>query len=140
VESTLAPPGPRNEIEKRLGERLVCLCGSCGKEPIGRCTCGYAAGIRREIETLVDAGRTEEEIVQHFIDQFGGQQLLAQPVGGIGRAAWLLPYLIGAAGVGLVGFVAVRWTRRPGERAADAPAAEDPDLERRLDDELRNLD
>jgi hypothetical protein len=48
----------------------------------------------------------------------------------------------------LVGFVAVRWTRREhaaagASAAPDAPApdaAEDPALRERLDDELRDLD
>ena len=139
-ESSLTPPAPRNELEKDLRERMVCLCGSCGKEPISRCTCSFASGIRSEISELVDQGKTEDEIIKHFVAEFGGQQFLGQPVGGIGRFAWLFPYLIGAGGAVAAGFAAVRWSHRQPPAPAIQAAAEDPRLEERLDDELRNLD
>ena len=95
---------PRNEIEKRLGERMVCLCGGCGKEPIGTCTCSTAAGVRREIATLVDSGKSEDQIVEYFIAKYGGQQFLGAPVDeGFNRLAWLFPYLLGASGAVVVG-------------------------------------
>jgi cytochrome c-type biogenesis protein CcmF len=139
-ESNIAPVIPRNEIERSLGERIVCLCGGCGKEPIGTCTCSQAAAFRKEIAALVDEGKTEDEIIQHYVAQFGGQQFLGQPMGGIGRFAWLFPYLIGAGGAVGAGVAAVRWSRKKEKTAAVPAAAEDPDLAERLDDELRNLD
>jgi len=140
-ESDIAPILPRNEIEKSLGERMVCLCGGCGKEPIGTCTCGYAAGIRREIAKFVDEGMTEDEIIQHYITELGGQQILGTPLNqGIGRLAWLFPYLLGASGAFVVGFAAVRWSRRSEKPRAGEQPQEDADLSERLDDELRNLD
>ncbi len=139
--SSIAPVLPRNEIEKRLGERMVCLCGGCGKEPIGTCTCSTAAGVRREIATLVDSGKSEDQIVGYFIAKYGGQQFLGAPVDeGFNRLAWLFPYLLGASGAVAVGVAAVRWSRNHDKAPADIPAAADPGLDDRLDDELRNLD
>ena len=139
--SSIAPVLPRNQIEKRLGERMVCLCGGCGKEPIGTCTCSTAAGVRREIATLVDSGKNEDQIVQYFIAKYGGQQFLGAPVDeGFNRLAWLFPYLLGASGAVVVGFAAVRWSRNHDKAPVDVPAAADPNLDERLDDELRNLD
>jgi len=66
--------------------------------------------------------------------------MLGAPVDkGFNRLAWLFPYAAGATGALLVGFAAVRWSRHLPARA-DAPVAADPDLEERLDDELRDLD
>ena len=140
--SSIAPVLPRNEVEKRLGQRLVCLCGSCGKEPIGVCACDYAKGVRREIATLVDQGKNEDQILQHFIAEYGSQELLGAPFDqGFNRLAWLFPYLAGAGGVVAIGFAGgalVATQRQP--PAPDTLASPDSELTERLDDELRNLD
>jgi hypothetical protein len=47
--------------------------------------------------------------------------------------------LIGATSAVAIGFAAVKWTRHL-DTTPEAPAAADPRLEERLDDELRNLD
>jgi hypothetical protein len=39
-----------------------------------------------------------------------------------------------------VGMTARRWSRRPDSVDAEPSTPKDPDLEERLDDELRNLD
>jgi cytochrome c-type biogenesis protein CcmH len=132
---------PRSDVEKRLGQRLVCLCGDCGKEPIGVCACDYAKNIRRQIATLVDEGKTEDQILQHFIAQYGSQELLGAPLDqGFNRLAWLFPYLAAAGGAVAIGFAAVRWSRRSSSATAEAPLAVDNEMTERLDDELRNLD
>ena len=58
---------------------------------------------------------------------------------GVGRFAWLFPYLVGAGAMIVVGFAAIRWTRR-NDGEGDAKEPTDPALDGRLDDELRNLD
>jgi cytochrome c-type biogenesis protein CcmH/NrfF len=137
---TTAPLAPRNEVEKRVRDRLVCLCGGCGKEPIGVCTCSEAARVRQEIASLVDQGQSEEQILQYFIDKLGGQQMLGAPLdSGFNRLLWLFPYLAGATGIVTVGVVAMRWSRRRESAPADAQSGRD-ELDDRLDDELRNLD
>jgi hypothetical protein len=66
--------------------------------------------------------------------------MLGAPVDkGFNRLAWLLPYLFGAGGAAMIGFAAFRWTRRPDAEPEPRPA-EDPAIEERLDDELRDLD
>ena len=56
------------------------------------------------------------------------------------RLAWLLPYGAGIAGVTILAGTAIRWSRhKRTAMPADAPRVSD-DLERRLDDELRELD
>ncbi|MGE3509562.1 MAG: cytochrome c-type biogenesis CcmF C-terminal domain-containing protein [Vicinamibacterales bacterium] len=141
IDEQMAPANPRNEVEANLYRRFVCLCGSCGKEPIGTCTCSYAAGVRKEVGELVDQGKTEDEIVQHFIAKYGSQELLGAPLDqGIGRFAWLFPYLVGAGAVIGVGLVAMRWSRQANQPDAPNKDQSDPALDERLDDELRNLD
>ena len=66
--------------------------------------------------------------------------MLGAPVDvGFSRLAWLFPYLVGATSAVVVGFAAVKWTRKADATAA-ASAPIDSALEQRIDDELRDLD
>ncbi len=130
----------RSPAERAVAERLACWCGGCSKLPVDICSCGHCAGVRKEISTLVNDGRTEAEALQHFIAQQGGQHVLTEPMTGPGRFLWLWPYGLGATGALLVAATARRWSQRSSFADASKTADEDPDLQARLDDELRNLD
>jgi cytochrome c-type biogenesis protein CcmF len=133
-------PPPRNEVEQRLREEMGCTCGTCAHEPLTKCTCGQADRMRAELREQVDLGKTRDQILAHFVSVYGGQQFLAAPIDqGFARLAWLLPYLMGATGIVMIGFAAMKWSRRTDISPEAAPAM-DPELETRLDDELRNLD
>ncbi len=102
-----------------------------------------AADVRRQVAALLDEGKTEDGVIQHFIALYGGQQFLGAPINtGFNRLAWLFPYLVGATGAVVAGAAAVRWSskRAQGDAASEAATAADPALDERLDDELRSLD
>ena len=143
------PVEPKSALEKDLQQSIICMCGTCGRQLVGECTCGYAAEMRAEIANLVKMGLTRDQVLQYYIQKYGSQEPLAMPVDkGFNRLAWFLPYVLGGTGLLVVGFAAIRWSRHPKRTdptAAPAPAApskEDADkqLEARLDDELRDLD
>jgi cytochrome c-type biogenesis protein CcmF len=145
VETGIKPVIPKTALEKDLYRSIICMCGTCGRQLVGECTCAYAADMRAEISKLVQEGKTRDQIIQYYITKYGSQEPLAEPIDkGFNRLAWLLPYMLGAGGALGIGLAAVRWSHRPaGRRAAstETPAAPvDPELEARLDDELRNLD
>jgi cytochrome c-type biogenesis protein CcmH/NrfF len=99
--------------------------------------------MREEVSRLVAAGKSREEVYQYYIDKYGSQEPLASPINkGFNRLAWLFPYLIGASGAVAIAFVAVRWSHRDEQRRPAAPVspAGNPELQARLDDELRDLD
>jgi cytochrome c-type biogenesis protein CcmF len=136
---------PRSQTEKNLQTELVCMCGTCGRKRIGECTCSMAAQMREEVSRLVGEGKSQEQIVAHFVSKYGSQEVLSRPIDrGFNRLAWALPYAIGGLGFVVIGRIAWRWSRRRDAEAADAPApAGTPahsELENRLDDELRDLD
>jgi cytochrome c-type biogenesis protein CcmF len=130
-------------LEKRVGDALVCICSDqgCGKKTVGSCSCSTADRTRAEIVELVKAGKTEQEILDHFVAKHGSYEVLgAPPNRGFNRLAWLFPYLLGAGGALVVGTAAVRWAHRRESAGSGEAAPADPDLEERLDDELRSLD
>jgi cytochrome c-type biogenesis protein CcmF len=138
-----APIVSKSPVEKKLQGEIICMCGTCGRKRVGECTCGLAVEMRAEISALVESGKTYDEIIQHFVSKYGSQEVLAAPIDrGFNRLAWLLPYGAGLLGLAVIGRAAVRWSRRRSDQAASAPAAPaaNPELERRLDDELRDLD
>ncbi len=149
VDPAFTPVVPKSALEKDLYKSLICMCGTCGRQLVGECTCGYAADMRAEIGNLVKMGLTRDQVLQYYIKKYGSQEPLAMPVDkGFNRLAWLLPYVLGAGGLLLIGGAAIKWSRHStatAATAAPAPAAPsteaaDKELEARLDDELRDLD
>ncbi len=133
----------RTPFEKEMQHEIVCTCGGCGHQNLAECrkdACGTAHEMRGELAAMIDKGMKHDEIIQAFVTKYGSQEMLGAPIDkGFNRLAWLVPYLVGGMGIVLVGVAASRWSRR--YESPDAPSvAGDPDMEQRLDDELRDLD
>ena len=127
-------------LEREVGHAVVCMCGTCGRKLVSECTCAKAEEMRTEIATLVKQGQTKKQILDFYIEKYGSQQPLAEPLDeGFNRLAWALPYVIGVAALLLVIAIARRWSR-PRAAVAGGDFTIDADLDARLDDELRNLD
>jgi cytochrome c-type biogenesis protein CcmH/NrfF len=132
---------PRSPLEKDMQNSIICMCGTCGRKKVGECTCEVAAAMRAEIARLTAAGKTRDEIIQYFIDQYGSQEVLSQPIDrGFNRLAWLFPYAAGLGGILVVGGTAIRWSHRRGRPGDEPPPAANAALESRLDHELEDLD
>ncbi|HXG88986.1 MAG TPA: cytochrome c-type biogenesis CcmF C-terminal domain-containing protein [Vicinamibacterales bacterium] len=134
----------RSPAEKSATDKLACWCGGCSKLQVGSCSCGHCAIVRKEVTTMLASGKSEDQVLQHYVAQNGGMHVLTEPPTMTFRLSYLVPYGMGMAGLLVAGFVAVRWSRR--SDAAEASAArnsapsEDATLATRLDDELRDLD
>ena len=121
----------------------MCICGDqgCGKKTVRSCNCSTRRQDARRDRGAGRKGKTEQEILDYFVAKHGSQEVLgAPPNRGFNRLAWLFPYLLGAGGAVVVGAAAVRWSRRREPAGSGEAAPADPDLDERLDDELRNLD
>jgi len=134
----------RTPFEKQMQHEIVCTCGACGHQNLAECrkdACSTSHQMRGELAALIDQGKSHDEIIQAFMNKYGSQEMLGAPLdSGFNRLAWLVPYAAGAAGAVMIGFAAMRWSKRPETAAADPAPARDPALEDRLDDELRDLD
>jgi len=93
------------------------------------------------IQRRIQAGDTKSEIKDRLVAQFGDGVLAAPPKQGFGLFAWLLPIAGILVAAAAIGYGAWRWSRgrEPVAVAAAGPPL-DPELERRLDDELRRYD
>lgn len=135
------PVKDRSQLQRQLETEIMCTCGC--KSPMGSCpmrpNCDHYDTQEAKLKTHLAEGQDYDAIKASFVQEFGGQAVLAAPIDeGFNRLAWLFPYL--AAGAALVGIVvsARRWSRQAPAPTGDAGL--DPALDARLDDELRNLD
>jgi cytochrome c-type biogenesis protein CcmH len=130
----------QSELEREL------ICPVCKPATLDQSDSQLAQQMKRVIATRIAAGDTKSEIKDRLVDQFGTQVLAAPPRSGFNWLAWLLPIASLALGAVVVGLAAWRWSRSR-ERDADLPLearngrrAIDPELERRLEEELARFE
>jgi cytochrome c-type biogenesis protein CcmH len=126
------------ELEREL------ICPTC-HEPLAASSSPIADRMRAFIRARIAAGDTKSEIKSELVDQFGESVLAAPPKRGFNLLAWLLPLVGLALGAVVLALLARRWSRARAAPAAVGPsgngrASLDPELERRLDEELARFD
>ena len=121
------------------------ICPTC-QTTLDQSGAPVADQMRAIIRERIRAGDTKSEIKDRLVADYGPEVLAAPPKRGFDLLAWVLPVLGLAVAAILVGAAAWRWSRAGGEAVAAAAAAGpgsaalEPELERRLDEELRRLD
>jgi cytochrome c-type biogenesis protein CcmH len=124
-----------------LEDELV--CPTC-KTTLAMSNAPVAERMRAFIRERIAAGDTKSEIKDKLVAQFGESVLAAPPARGFNLLAWLLPIAGALAAVVAVAFLARRWSRSRADATAGASADGgrplDPDLERRVDEELARFE
>jgi cytochrome c-type biogenesis protein CcmH len=95
-------------------------CPDCEGQSIAQSSTETARAARADIRRRVDAGQSDADIRQAYIDKFGPSILLKPESTGLGILVWGLPaaaIVLGAAG--LV-FALRRWRREPRLEPTDA--------------------
>lgn len=119
-----------------IEKKLRCSCG-CGLD-IYTCrttdfACTYSPGLHKQVMGMAAQGKTAQEIVDAFVEEYGQQVLMAPPKRGFNLAGYFVPSLvIVAAGIVLVR-VLRRWTREAAAPVAEieaSPNASPAELER----------
>ena len=137
----LAAPALASEAHPTLAElEGEVMCPIC-HTTLDQSNSAAAQRIKAFIVRRIRAGDTKSEIKTRLVSDFGPAILAEPPKRGFDLLAWLLPIGGLVAGALAVGYAAWRWTRsREPEPALAAAGPLDPELERRLDDELRRFD
>jgi cytochrome c-type biogenesis protein CcmH len=127
------------EMESRV------MCPVC-KTTLDQSDSAVAQRIEAVISQKIAAGETRSRIESDLVAQFGPAILAAPPRRGFDLLAWWLPIVGVIAGGLMLGVAAWHWSRVRDREAVPAPLGAtsagplDPELERRLDEELRRLD
>lgn len=111
------------------------VCPTC-KTTLDQSDAPVAQRMKQIIRERIAAGASAKQIKDELVDQFGPAVLAEPPKSGFDLLAWLLPLAGIAAGAAGIGIAAYAWSRRRAEPGDEAAGPLDPELERRLDDEL----
>lgn len=117
------------------------ICPTC-RTTLNQSSSPIADRMRAFIRARIAAGDSKSEIKRRLVAQFGEQVLASPPARGLNLLAWVLPPAGAVLGAAALGVLAWRWSRRRATRPEEAVAGEaplDPELERRLDEELRRF-
>ena len=126
----------------RVGSQLACLCGTCNNT-VADCQmleCHFSKPAKMRIAALQAAGRSDSEIIDEFIGQYGKRVLAAPPAEGFNLLAWVMPFVAIGAGLGAI-WLFIRRSRKPA--AGPAAPAEAETLSRyqeRINKDLAKLD
>jgi len=136
----LAWAGPAVASEERptaadLEAELVCpVC----ETTLDQSNAPVAERMKLFIRERIAAGDTERQIKDALVAEFGPGVLATPPKSGFGLLAWLLPIGAVVAGAIAVGLLVRSWSRRRTPPGPERPL--DPELERRVDEELARFD
>ena len=111
------------------------VCPTC-KTTLDQSSSPIATRMKAFIRARIAAGDSSEQIKASLVDQFGPAVLAEPPRRGFDLLAWLLPLAALVVGIVVVGALAWIWSRRRETGAEPDDPGLDPDLERRVDEEL----
>jgi len=130
----LAGSGPSAAaIETKL------VCPVC-HETLDQSTSLQAQEMKVEIRKRIAQGWTEKQILDEMVANFGPGVLSTPGKHGFDLLAWVLPIGGAVAGVVVLGLGARHWARAPAGPAPPEAPALDPQIERRIDEELERFD
>jgi cytochrome c-type biogenesis protein CcmH len=137
---------PELEAEARQLEALV-IAPCCFSQQVSVHNSPAATEMRRDIRVRLAAGQQRPAILAAYTAEYGERILAEPPARGFNRVLYVLPPILGLAGIGVLFFVVRKFTRRArtspaaeASAAAPTPAPRQTAMDDRLDEELRNLD
>ena len=116
-----------------IGELLKCQCGC--PYTVGSCdmqNCHFAEPAREKILGLLNQGKSEQQILDAFVQEYGLKILTKPPAEGFFLWGWVTPWIGLGAGAVLFWWV-VRKLRDKRPTAATVEAAATPELDRYRD-------
>ncbi len=133
------------ERAKPIGEKVVCLCGTCPRYTVSDCTCGWAKLNQKAIQLALLDGKTEQEIVDAYVEVHGRKALPAPPDDVFGAISYVGPYVAGIFGLLMVLYMGLRMRKRQQSMdiRPDAPIAQNTgsnEARRLLESELEDID
>lgn len=133
VAGAAAPRTTLNDVEDEV------MCPTCGT-PLNLATDAPLANDERAlIRRLIAQGYTKDEIKHRLVQEFGPNVLALPRASGFDLSAYLVPIVLGVAGLLAIAVLAVRWRRRRPPDAAAAPDLDPADAQR-LDTDLARFD
>lgn len=135
----LAAPALASEQHPTQGEmEAELVCPTC-HTPLDESDSPAAQEIKAYVHKRIAEGWTKGQIEDALVQVFGPAVLGVPRTHGFDLLAWLLPLVGILAGAVVLGAAAWRWTTARAPATAAAPPL-DPELERRVDEELARFE
>jgi cytochrome c-type biogenesis protein CcmH len=107
----------------------MCGCGQVLLE-CNHYGCPYLTPENRELVAAVDNGKSDQDTLSAFVEEYGPTVLAAPPYSGFNRAAWLMPYVALALGISGLVLVVRNWKGKPEPALAKRSVPSGSDLDR----------
>lgn len=123
---------------KEVGLHIKCMCKGCDMTA-GGCAhpggafsgpCDSAKAELRQIDDLLAQGKTEQQIIEAFVAQYGTIAYVEPPKHGFGLVAWVMPFVYFLMGLAVVVFIVRKWAMRPATASPAAVSAHNEALDR----------
>jgi len=142
----LATPALASERHPTLAElEDQLMCPVCQGETLAQSDSVPAQRIKAHLQQRINQGWSRSRIINEEVDIWGTRILAAPRKHGFDLLAWVLPLVGIFVAAGILALLAWRWTRTREEPVPLGPASLngrplDPELEKRLDEELARFD
>jgi cytochrome c-type biogenesis protein CcmH len=113
ISSPTAEPTAQERIDALAS---VIRCPFCNGESLAESSSSVAADYRQLISERVDAGLTDDQIRQEFVENFGEAILLDTSTSRWSLTLWLVPLVVLLVGAGVI-----VWMRRTSARTEEVP-------------------
>jgi cytochrome c-type biogenesis protein CcmH len=134
-------------VDKKLEERALAIEGKlmapcCWSSTISQHYSEIADEIRRDIRTMLGAGKSEREVLDYYVSVYGERILASPSARGFNLLAWLLPGMFFLACAAFILWLLRRWTvSRSVQTTAGSPGVPvDENYMRRMEKELKEFE
>ncbi len=123
---------------KEIGTHLKCMCKGCDMSA-GLCAhpggsfsgpCDTAKAELKQVDELLAQGKSEQQIIDAFVQEYGTVVYMEPPKKGFGLVAWLMPVFYSIVGLGVVVFVVRKWAVKPSTATPAGPSLPNEVLDR----------
>ena len=101
----------KTDRAKTIGHRLICMCGC--KQILVECNhvgCTMSTAMLKKLDAEVASGKSDDLILQSFVQEFGAEVIAEPPAKGFNWLAWIMPFAVVGAGLFVVRTVITRWS------------------------------
>ncbi len=123
---------------QNIGKQLKCPV--CQGELVADSTSSTAQNIRATIRQQIQAGQSDQQIIQYFSDRYGTQIVWSPPWWGFSLLAWFVPAALLLGGLVLIFFTLRDWRMPVVRMATDGVAQSTNGVSHEEDAELADID
>jgi len=107
----LGSGGHQTDAQRAAALDSELKCPSCDDLSVADSSASAAVAVRHEVAHLAEEGRTDQQIEDSLVSQYGPTILLRPPTSGLTSLVWIVPAVAGAAAAAAIGVLFFRRSR-----------------------------